>query len=155
MSLANYEYRKRFNLSVEFGAEYIIEGIGATSGLFENMEFFEWESELICYAKDGTSFWGVSTEECDLDVSILDNNKMDQNFNIYPNPAKNYIKILTPSVNNITHMTLVNTMGTVVLKKKFLSGIFNIISLNNLPPGIYFVIIENEFITQTKKLMVE
>ncbi len=153
--LIDYEYRKRFNLSVEFGAEYIIEGIGATSGLFENMEFFEWESELICYAKDGTSFWGVSTEECDLDVSILDNNKMDQNFIIYPNPAKNYIKILTPSVNNITHMTLVNTMGTVVLKKKFLSGIFNIISLNNLPPGIYFVIIENEFITQTKKLMVE
>ena len=43
--LIDSEYRKRYYLSVEFGAEYIIEGIGATSGLFENMEFFEWESE--------------------------------------------------------------------------------------------------------------
>lgn len=153
--LIDSEYKKRFHLSIQFGAEYIIEGIGASSGLFENMEFFEWESDLVCYAKNGISFWGVSTEECDLNVSITDNKIIDQDFNIYPNPAKNYIKILTPHINKITYLTLVNTMGTIMLKEKFNSRIANTISLNKLPSGIYFVIIENELIVQTKKLMVE
>ena len=152
--LVDYEYKKRFHLSVPYGAEYIIEGIGATSGLFENMEFFEWESELICYAINGMSFWGESTEECELNVSITDNKKIDQDFLIYPNPANNYFKILTPSINKTIHLTMVNTMGTIVLNKKLYPAIDNTISLYNFPSGIYFVIIENELITQTKKLII-
>lgn len=153
--LVDSAYRKRFHLSVPYGAEYIIEGIGATSGLFENMMFFEWESELICFAKNGISIWGESTEECDLNVGITDNMKIDRDFHIYPNPARNYIKILAPQLNTIAHLTLVNTMGTIVLKKKLTLGIENIIYLNKLASGVYIIIIENELITRTRKLIVE
>ncbi len=153
--LIDSEYKKRFHLNDSFGAEYIIEGIGATTGLFEYMGFFESESELICYAKNGTSFWGESTEECNLTVSISDCEKNDLDFHIYPNPAKSYINIITPSINKTTDLTLVNITGAIVVREKLQSGITNTISLNKLPSGIYFAIIENELNRQTKKLIVE
>lgn len=135
-------YKKRFLLNNEYGAEYIIEDIGATSGLFENMVFFEWDSELICFATNGISLWGASTEACDLNVNIAENQNTDQVIRVFPNPAQTEARIFIPVFSSETNLqyALYNYSGRLV-EAGIIASAPLIISRRGLASGFYILVI--------------
>ena len=80
--------KKRFHLA---GAgwgddEYIIEDIGASTGLFEMLPFFENVSHLNCFAIDFNPLWvNPDYPYCDLSVNI-EEIKKSVRISTYPNP---------------------------------------------------------------------
>jgi hypothetical protein len=152
--LIDGEYKKRMQLN-GMGAEFIIEGIGATSGLFENMFFFEWYSELVCYAKNGVSVWGTPTEECDLAVNINENQGDENPCVISPNPGKDFIMLSIPPGLGKVEIILINLLGGIVYQDSFIGPSSNKINLNDFPAGFYLVIIKSKGLRQTTKLIIE
>jgi hypothetical protein len=155
--LVDNEYKKRMRLNFEEGegAQYIIEDIGASSGLFENMSFFEWGSDLVCFAKNGISLWGVSTEECDLAVNIGEINNNLHNCNLYPNPACKSTNLSIPPGFGNVKITLIDSYGKIVFQELKKEGHDIRISLHSCLPGLYLVLIENDNQRQTIKLLVQ
>jgi hypothetical protein len=149
------EYKRRLRLNSEeyFGAEYIIEDIGATSGLFENMYFFEWGSELVCFAKDGVSLWGASTEECDLAVDIIEDETDPIRCFISPNPAIDRITVTIPEQTGEASFTIFDLIGKVVYYGAFTCPSVNKIEVSGFPSGIYIGIIETSSSSQIFKLI--
>jgi hypothetical protein len=155
--LVDETYRRRLHLYADFGTvdDYIIEGIGATSGLFENIYMFEWASNLICYAKDGVSVWGESTEECDLAVNINENQEDKYPSLISPNPCKDFIVISIPPGFGKVEITLINLPGEIVYQDYFISPSSNKINVHDFPAGFYLAIIESKGLRQAIKLIIE
>jgi hypothetical protein len=153
--LVGGENKKRLHLN-GYGAESIIEDIGATSGLFENMVFFEWYSDLVCFAKDGISLWGESTEECDLAVQIDEQKNNVPTFTIYPNPAEDYTLIsFPPGSGKAKKISILDSYGRIVFQKSEESNPELIIPLYCYRPGLYLVLIENGHQRQFIKLLVK
>jgi hypothetical protein len=152
--LVDGDYKRRLQINAQ-GAEYIIEGIGATSGLFENMFFFEWYSQLVCYAKNGVSVWGESTEECDLAVSINENQGNAGPCSVFPNPAKDFTMLTIPDGFGEVAFTIIDLFGGIVYKSSFESPSTNKIKLTSCHSGIYLAIIESKGLRQAVKLIIE
>jgi hypothetical protein len=153
--LVDSEPKKRFHLNWVSGADYIIEDIGATSGLFENMVFVAWESNLVCFAKDGVSVWGESTEDCDLAVTVPEKFINDQLYSAYPNPASEYIIVVSPyEFNSEATVSLIDSYGRVVLQRLKIYNHITRISLNSLQPGLYIILIESTDKKQYIKLLI-
>jgi hypothetical protein len=152
--LVDGDYKRRLQLN-EPGAEYIIEGIGATSGLFENMYFFEWYSQLVCYARNGVSVWGESTEDCDLAVNIFEKQGNTGPISIFPNPAKDFTMLSIPSGLENVSFQLIDLVGRIVYQDSFESSSINKIQLTSYHSGIYLAIIETKGSKQAEKLIIE
>ncbi len=153
--VVNNLYKKRFHLNIDNGAEYIIEDIGATSGLFENMFFFNTQSELICFAENGISLWGASTEECDLAVFLNESNVLINSCTILPNPAQDFTRLIIPDGFGEVACTLIDLFGRIVYQGSFESPSTNNIQLSPYLSGIYLAIIETKGSRQTVKLIIE
>jgi hypothetical protein len=151
------DYKRRMHLSVgeEMCTDFIIEDIGATSGLFENMYFFEWGSDLVCYAKDGVSVWGESTGDCDLAVDIAEVRTDNNLCYVYPNPCEDYFILSIPMVPGQFSFTLTDVLGKIVYQGRFEGQSTKTLDVSDYPPGIYFVIFESKGQRQTEKLVIE
>jgi hypothetical protein len=145
----------RFHINPEFGAEYIIEDIGATSGLFENMSFFEWGSELICFAKNSISLWGTSTDSCDLDVSLPEKKIQNQGISVYPNPAGDYTNVFIPPGFREANISLMDPFGRIVLHQSQIANGVVKIPLTSLTSGLYQVLVETDQKRLAVKLVIQ
>jgi hypothetical protein len=148
-------YKKRFHLNIPFGAENIIEDIGPASGLFENMFFFEWDSELVCFAKNGSSLWGASTADCDLNVGIPENKGKQHDLAVFPNPAGDYAFVAIPLEFTMSDLKLADPFGRIVLSMKTGTDPLVKIPLGSFSPGLYLVSVEKEGKRLTVKLLVQ
>jgi hypothetical protein len=80
------------------------------------------------------------------DMSIEDN--LGSNYNVYPNPASDFINIETEIIPE--KISVLDLTGRVLLETKPDNNITQI-SISNLPGGIYFIeISDNQNITRTK-----
>jgi len=151
--MVNGEPRKLFILNhspMWGGAEYIIEGIGAQSGLFEWMTFFEWSSDLLCYAIDYIPLWQnqLYPNECDLDVSLNESSRSIK-VSTYPNPfnTSTTIEYELYTISNI-QFTVYNVMGEAVhLEEHALMppGSHKVTwSPGHLPGGLYYAVLKSE-----------
>lgn len=88
------ETRKVFELSENTNnINFIIEGIGHENGLIGPMQPFEFfESGLVCFQLNGTTYFSNTTEECEMRVG-LETLDADFNFVVFPNPANASISI--------------------------------------------------------------
>lgn len=88
-------------------------------------------------------------------ITPISNN---QNVNIYPNPAKDFIQVTLPqSCSGKTYnIELINIYGQNVLSKTF-SGLDYILSINNkeIKSGIYFLKITGNDINISKKVLID
>ena len=73
-------------------------------------------------------------------------------ISIYPNPATNVLNIDVSG--NMQKLTLINPAGQIVFSQEVDAGITSI-DLNNLDKGLYFVRIENENNTTTRKIIIQ
>lgn len=122
-------------------SEFWIEGVGSNRGF---MHVGQWEADhdsegemyhLLCYHEDNNViFVNPEYNDCDMPYAVEDNSK-DTNVSIYPNPAKDVIKILNDNSLNITSIEILDLTGRTVLSTDKSSGI----NISELPEGQYFV----------------
>ena len=102
------ESKKKFILSDNYGAEYIIEDIGASTGLFEPLTWFDNWSILRCFAIDYVPIWlNPASGSCDLSVDISEIQEEDENY-IYSNPAQESIILIVPLHSEVN---IIDAMG--------------------------------------------
>ena len=79
----------------------------------------------------------------------------DNNISVYPNPAKDFVKVSTDNGQQTT-VKIYNTVGMLVGTRLATSATNEIeINVSEYNPGIYFINISNEESNVTKKIVVE
>lgn len=88
-------------------------------------------------------------------TSIVDLENISEEWNIYPNPAKDYIWIKSNNSQrtNLTKISVIDSKGTVV-KIITLNNSQIQLSLNDLDPGLFYIRISNGENFETKKIIV-
>lgn len=81
-----------------------------------------------------SDFWLVKLDGITTPVTTPSQNK--EQITIYPNPATNTITIKAPGLPAISNYKITDLSGRIVLTGK-LTGINEMININNLAPGIY------------------
>jgi hypothetical protein len=106
---------------------------------------------------DGNSYYRI--QEIDLDgkskysTIVFLSGINDIQVSIYPNPAKDQFFIKSSNVTN-TKVSITNTEGKVVLSDFQLVNEISSIDVSTLSAGVYFVLIEDNLNTLTKKLAI-
>ncbi len=146
------EPKKRFHLlGAGFGGlgEHIIEDVGATTGLFEPLLFFENTSILYCYAVDYVPLWIHSGYfDCDLSVNIKEN-VSNGSITCYPNPFTTTTTIEYELIEpSHVQLTIYNAIGEVVYKAEdriMAVGKHSFTwSGDRLSQGLYYVVLRSE-----------
>ena len=79
----------------------------------------------------------------------------DNNISVYPNPAKDFVKVSTDNGQQTT-VKIYNTIGMLVGMRLATSATNEIeINVSEYNPGIYFINISNEEYNVTKKIVIE
>ena len=147
--------RKKFTfefINLEDETEFWIEGVGSSKG-FVNMGNYTPTSQgaifhLLCYhVGDDLIYTNPEYNTCDIDE--VEENLAENNISIYPNPAKDFVKILNDNTLNISYVEIFDLTGRKVLNAEKA----NDIDISSLPEGQYFVKIIGET-TIVKKLFI-
>ncbi len=126
--------------------QYIIEGIGAATGLLEQANF-EAANELLCYAENHIPIYPFGCS-CILNVGVeeIKINTKNENIHLYPNPVND---IITFEFNSIIHtdlrLSIYNILGKQVKQFQIPSNELKYkVNLSELETGLYFYRIWNE-----------
>lgn len=133
--------------------EYWIEGIGSSRGFLNVGRYTPGDDgeifHLLCFHKS----WNVIYinpvfNECDED--FISENSMENGFEVYPNPAKDFVKILNDKDLTISNIEIIDMFGRVI---SCVEG-NDEINVSELPKGEYFVKIMTGESVITKKLFI-
>jgi hypothetical protein len=121
-----------------WGGEYILHGIGSTTGFLEPIyPFFESENHLSCFQNytDSISYPGPEYQDCDIFTSVKEYPENSGNITVYPNPAYEVLNI-----DNATnsHVQLFSITGLLISESEISSG-HSELSLKGIPRGIYYL----------------
>lgn len=104
----------------------------------------------LVYYKKGSDVWGVP-----LVITSVPDIRMDENIEIYPNPAKNRIYITLQNSGFPVLLEIVNMQGQVLSASKLISN-SDSVNIENLKPGIYiYKLSKNGERIKSGKLIVE
>jgi hypothetical protein len=91
-------------------------------------------------------------------VTSLNENDINNDFRLFPNPTKDIISISSKLLNDKTIIKIYNSLGSEVLVQEYQNvgskGVLNI-DLSDQAAGLYFVNLVNGSTTITKKLLVK
>jgi hypothetical protein len=142
-------YRKRFHFLNDFGYETWIEGIGSLRGLLSTITpyptcFCIWEN--VCYKYQNTTYYlNPPFLDCyEPYGDVKENNKQEENVNIYPNPANSTLYLeINNRVEAAYHIEIYSVIGLRVVN---IPGIKDncAIDIGKLSDGIYLLRLINE-----------
>lgn len=145
--LIGNNYRKRFHLTGNGGLfnEELIEGIGSSLGLFEELTDNETSNSLVCFMQNDTTIYPYLNAPCNLLYQGI-HDPIDQNsINIFPNPVLNELHIVNKSsvIHSLKKIYLYDLLGEEIFSFEVIN---NQITLNTafLRSGIYILKLENE-----------
>ncbi len=93
------------------------------------------------YAVEVTSFGCVDTSSCyTVIVTDVVENKINNVFSIYPNPATNQIEVVSHNLD-IKNISIIDVTGKIILENKDSNQKINI---SNLSKGLYFIKIQSD-----------
>jgi len=148
------DYRKRWFINSTYGI-YLIEGIGSSYGLLELSPGMATDFFLngICFSQNGTALYPEGSSVCDIITGIKDTTTtLSMTFNIYPNPASNYITINVEYRMKNTECRIMNVTGQEVFQSS-INNQQSSIDISSLSPGIYFLTLSNGEQTVSKKFV--
>ena len=87
-------------------------------------------------------------------ISYVDNQNINNQIQIYPNPATNLINVLLSGNTSKAMVTLFNLQG-IKIKIGAINGEQGVIDVTNLPPGMYLLKAESEQGVVTKKIIIQ
>lgn len=145
--------RMRWNLEAEYYGQFasIIEGIGSTNGLLEEIYIFETDAFLRCYYQnDSLVFLNdlfvneciMPTDTC-LNVGINDKDKtLKYSIKYSPNPVNKILKVdFLDNYSNDSFLYFFNSLGEKI-KSVRLKNSRQEINVENLSSGIYYLVIK-------------
>ena len=135
--LIGTEMRARFELGNSW-AQYLIEGVGSTNGLFEPISnFLECGYGLDCFGMGDESYYpGTWSGSCFITTGIEQLAASDR-MEIAPNPARDVISIAGVRPGEV--ITVHDAIGRVVVRERALTGTMRL-DLSDLPVGPYTVV---------------
>lgn len=122
------------------------EGLGVTYTGSEDM--FEWGFIKLVYYKKGTEVWGTP-----LDFTSVEDNPADE-LDVFPNPVRSGENMVVSNLGEGSHsIEIFNALGTKVynIEDIYYNHSFKI---ENLPTGMYFIIIRTGTESIMKKIIV-
>ena len=154
--LVDGEYKKRMKMDLGplQNDVYVIEGIGASTGLFEGWHWNDFGGALLCYAIDGFPVY-TPWYECDLTVDTREYKEPVKSISISPNPASDFAFIKLPSEIGMVNCILMNSFGVIMLEESLTSNSIYSLPISSYAPGMYIAIFENDRLSQKIKLIVK
>ena len=157
--------RLRWNLSAEYYGQFasIIEGIGSTNGLLEDIWIFEEDAFLRCYYCNDTLVFlnDLFVNQCEMPtdtcfyLNIYENsNKKITDFTCSPNPVNNRLTIsLYDKISENYTLEFYNQLGNKTKTVKITRSEQEI-NVENLSSGIYYLILKDgEMILNRRKVI--
>ncbi len=134
-----YGYLKRFSLSGNNSAQYLIEAIGSSAGLIEPIGvILECGYSLGCYSLNDTAYYPSQGPGCNLTVGLpLQNPKV--NVTIFPNPFSSEISLKSELPLKNGSVILSNLPGQIVFRRDNLNGKEFSFNAGDLSPGVYLL----------------
>lgn len=121
---------------------------GATNQLFTATANGHYAVEI---SQSGCS---ITTSCFEIGGMGISDNKTESTFELYPNPADGIIAIKNrKAFNNNPQLKIENIFGQIVFEKKLINN-GEILNINILPTGTYFVFIQDDFEKATRKLII-
>ena len=133
--LINNTWRKKFMLSnyFGFGNNFIIEGIGHSSGLFYSDNpgpHISYNSSMLCFKQNGVSYLGG---QCFFNLGISEDLP---ELKIYPNPVTEFLEISYPSSDSF-QFTITNLSGVPLIKGSLKENLR--VDVSRLNSGVYIL----------------
>jgi len=154
--LVGTTYRKRFNITMSFSTESLIEGIGSTMGLLLPLsEGVEHSSFLYCFTQNGQNLFINPNGFCS--SNPLNVSEQDKKFllTVSPNPFCEQTTLQTDNLFKNATLTVYNSFGQEVKEIKNISGQAITLFRDDLPSGLYCIrLTEGNKIFATDKLVV-
>ena len=98
--------------------------------------------------------WSEFTNFIEIDFDGIDEQEVNVEMAVYPNPTRNLIQVQLPNEAEATEMELINMSGQVVATKTF-SGKGSWMEMGDLPKGMYMLRIRNAEVCLTRKVLRE
>lgn len=160
--LINGQYRKKWNFdSINNTNPYIIEGIGSSAGLIEQVYTYTidfTDRHLVCVNdSSNTLFTSNYNSEfgCNLLYEGLNEIKPGKHIQCFPNPFLTQTTLQTDFLLKNATLTVFNSMGQQVKQIKNISGQTITLNRDNLLSGLYFLqLTQDNKILVTKKLVI-
>ncbi|MBR6774897.1 MAG: T9SS type A sorting domain-containing protein, partial [Bacteroidales bacterium] len=122
--------------------------------LTEGLRTLEWTYSKDVYAESGQDCAWVDNIKFPPTAVIVDVETVEEkDIAIYPNPARDFVKVSTDNGQQTT-VRIYNTLGMLVDEFEMNSGEIEI-NVSDYKSGIYFINISNEESNVTKKIVVE
>lgn len=141
-------YHRRFSY---FNKSLDIEGVGSFHGLLTPFNIFEVDVSMVCMSHKTPSqvIYGSSCFPLTVSIGEL---KDDIQANLFPNPAEEFLNVQVES-NSAKRMKIKNLFGQTLIDL-FPSGSgTTIVNLKNLEKGLYFIDLEFEGKTVTRRFV--
>ena len=124
-----------------------IEGVGTNIGIsYTENQWPSLQPLLLCQYKDYIQNYQTNIQPysnmCNIFTSIA-KNTLD-NFNVNPNPFKNYININFSQINKHITVQLVNMLGHCVFRNKYSNVNSIVLNLAEVKSGVYFLYVLND-----------
>lgn len=120
-----------------------IEGVGGSAGIISQfIPQFEYYELLLCHGN-----YNTAVNNCEA-VASINNNLINNNINIYPNPAT---KTIFLDVDSKVNFVIYSLDGKAILK----GDVKNKIDISDLNTGFYFLKLKNNNVSITKKIVVK
>lgn len=132
--------------------EYLVNLDGEVTTVYENSHVVEFETEgehsfkVASVCENGQSDYSEAYDFC---VTFTSIEELNNSFVIYPNPVKDAVKI---QGNNINSISVYNSVGVLVERIEVRSNETEI-NMNGYNTGIYFVQVNSENGTTTRKVV--
>lgn len=147
------EYYKRFALEGGSG-EYLIEGIGGTSGLISPMAVgLECGYALSCFSLNNNNYYPSVDADCDYSVGMEEETRPE--ITVFPNPMSSVTNITVNDVSGPFEVMVFDSFGREI--KRIPSGNERSIQFyrQGLPAGMYMIgIARDGQLIQTNKLII-
>jgi len=142
--LINGSYHKKFNTDLTGGYNFVIEGLGNSTGLFGSLDApFEYGCGLSCVQVNSVFVYPDSNAYCPELITSIEEMADKYKFEIVQNSFLKSITIHSEINFGNTKINFYNSLGKLVKSENYKSEKEIIISTVNLVEGIYFLTIEN------------
>jgi hypothetical protein len=138
--------RKRLWFMSTGGLQSLVDGVGSTHGLFEEMFFFEFYNQLVCYGENGIPLYPEGSN-CDFTVDVVSHSQEDDLL-VSPNPSSGIFRMETSQASSYRVYDL---FGRIITQGQ-LNGTSEL-DLTSQPNGIYLISVETENGISTAKLV--
>ena len=147
--------RKKFwlsNTSLQYGETWI-EGIGSEKGLLFSGSalLVGGYYNLLCVSDEGALIYqNPDYESCDF-VNAVQNQNIP-NFEVYPNPATDFLRINSPNNQKLKNISIVNILGQ---KIQDFGVETQSLDISGISPGLYFIKIKYAAGEWVEKIVIE